>query len=96
MLDLEAHAQFGNVNLCSVIEAGVQSLQHRLGGQVQLGERQQGSDHSACWKDSLERPLPHPGPPSVPPSALPTGDHLATQTPPPSPPPQGDLFQTNR
>lgn len=36
MLNLEAHAQFGNVDLGSVVEAGVQSLQHRLRGQVQL------------------------------------------------------------
>ena len=36
MLNLEAHAQFRNVDLCSVIKAGVQTLQHRLRGQVQL------------------------------------------------------------
>lgn len=36
VLDLEAHAQFRNINLCSMIEAGVQTLQHRLRGQVQL------------------------------------------------------------
>lgn len=38
MLDVEAHAQFRNVNLCSVIKAGVQALQHRLRRQVQLAE----------------------------------------------------------
>lgn len=30
MLNLEAHAQFRNINLCSVIKAGIQALQHRL------------------------------------------------------------------
>lgn len=39
VLNLEAHAQFGYVDLCSVIKAGVQTLEHRLGGQVQLAER---------------------------------------------------------
>lgn len=38
MLNLEAHAQLGDKDLGSVIEAGVQALQHRLGGQVQLSE----------------------------------------------------------
>ncbi len=32
VLDLEAHTQFRNVDLCSVIKAGVQTLQHRLRG----------------------------------------------------------------
>lgn len=36
MLNLEAHAQLRNVDLSSVIKAGVQTLQHRLRGQVQL------------------------------------------------------------
>lgn len=38
MLNLETQAQFRNVDLCSVIKAGVQTLQHRLRGQVQLAE----------------------------------------------------------
>lgn len=36
VLDLETHAQFRDVDFCSVVEAGVQTLQHRLRGQVQL------------------------------------------------------------
>ena len=36
VLNLEAHAKLGNIDLCSVIKAGVQTLQHRLRGQVQL------------------------------------------------------------
>lgn len=36
MLNLEAHAQLRNVDLCSVIKAGVETLQHRLRCQVQL------------------------------------------------------------
>lgn len=36
MPDLETYAQFRDVDFCSVIEAGVQTLQHRLRGQVQL------------------------------------------------------------
>ena len=35
-LNLKAHAQLRDVDLCSVVETGVQTLQHRLGGQVQL------------------------------------------------------------
>lgn len=38
VLDLEAHGQFGDVNLGPVIKAGVQALQHRLRRQVQLAE----------------------------------------------------------
>lgn len=36
LLHLEAQSQLGNVDLRPVVEAGVQTLQHRLGGQVQL------------------------------------------------------------
>lgn len=36
MLDLETYAQFGDIDFCSVVEAGIQTLQHRLRGQVQL------------------------------------------------------------
>lgn len=38
MLNLEAHTQLRNVDLCSMIKAGIQTLQHRLRGQVQLSE----------------------------------------------------------
>lgn len=36
VLHLEAEAQLGDVDLSPVVEAGVQTLQDRLGGQVQL------------------------------------------------------------
>ena len=36
VLHLETHAQLWDVDLCSMVEAGVQSFQHRLRGQIQL------------------------------------------------------------
>lgn len=38
VLNLEAHAQFRYIDLSSVIKAGIQTLQDRLRGQVQLEE----------------------------------------------------------
>ena len=39
LLNLEAHSQFWYEDLCSMIKAGIKTLQHRLRRQVELGER---------------------------------------------------------
>lgn len=38
LLNLEAHSQFWYEDLCSMIKAGIKTLQHRLRRQVELGE----------------------------------------------------------
>lgn len=46
MLDLETYAQFRDEDFCSVVEAGVQTLQHGLRGQVQLCNKETRTKHT--------------------------------------------------